>query len=70
MLDTFRPGGLIFWCHNFLFFYAIHEVLMESILGGLPFPSPVDHILSERSAMTCLSWVALHGVAYSFIELH
>ena len=33
------------------------------------FLSPVDHILSELSTMTCLSWVALHGVAHGFIEL-
>ena len=32
-------------------------------------PSPVDHILSELSAMTCPSWVALHDMAHSFIEL-
>ena len=37
--------------------------------SGLPFPSPVDHILSELSAMTCPSWVALHGMAHRFIEL-
>ena len=37
--------------------------------SGLPFPSPVDHILSELSTMTCLSWVALQGMAHSFIEL-
>ena len=24
--------------------------------SGLPFPSPVDHVLSELSSMTCLSW--------------
>ena len=36
---------------------------------GLPFPSPVDHILSELSTMTCLSWVALQGMAHSFIGL-
>ena len=35
----------------------------------LPFPSPVDHVLSELSTMTCLSWVALHSMANSFIEL-
>ena len=35
---------------------------------GLPFP-PVDHILSELSTMICLSWVALHGMAHSFIKL-
>ena len=37
--------------------------------GGLPFPSPVDHILSELSTMTHLSWVALHSIAHSSIEL-
>ena len=26
--------------------------------SGLPFPSPVDHILSDLSPMTCRSWVA------------
>ena len=36
---------------------------------ALLFPFPVDHILSERSPMTPLSWVALHGIAYCFIEL-
>ena len=35
----------------------------------LPFHSPADHILSDISTMTRLSWVALHGMAYSFIEL-
>ena len=28
----------------------------------------MDHILSERSTLTHLSWVALHGMAHSFIE--
>ena len=37
--------------------------------SGLPFPSPVDHILSELSTMTRPSWVALHGMAHSFIKL-
>ena len=31
--------------------------------SGLPFPSPVDHILSELSTITHPSWVALHGMA-------
>ena len=31
--------------------------------SGLPFPFPVDHILSDLSTMTCLSWVAPHGMA-------
>ena len=37
--------------------------------SGLPFPSPVDHLLSELFNMTHPSWVALHGMAHSFIEL-
>ena len=41
----------------------------EEYWSGLPFPSPGDHILSELSTMTCLSWVILHGMACSFIEL-
>ena len=36
---TFRPGGLIFWCHIFLAFYTVHEVLTASILGWIAFPS-------------------------------
>ena len=35
--------------------------------SGLPFPSPVDHILSELSTMTRPSWVALHSMAHSLI---
>ena len=37
---------------------------------GLPFPSLVDHVLSELFTMTGLSWVALHGMAHTFIELY
>jgi len=37
---------------------------------GLPFPPPVDHVLSELSAVTHPSLVALHGTAHSFTELH
>ena len=36
--------------------------------SGLPFPSPVDHILSDLSTMTCLSWVVPRAWL-SFIEL-
>ena len=37
--------------------------------SGLPFHSPVDHVLSELSTMTCVSWVALHGMAHNFTGL-
>ena len=35
---------------------------------SFPIPSPMDHILSELSTMTCQSWVAQH-MAHSFTEL-
>ena len=41
----------------------------QEFWSGLPFPSLVDHIFSELSTMTCPSWVALHGMSHSFIEL-
>ena len=42
---------------------------MQEYWSGLAFPSPVDHILSELSTMTPPSWVALHSMAHSLIEL-
>ena len=41
----------------------------QEYLSGLPFPSPVGHVLSELSTINRLSWVALHRVAHGFIEL-
>ena len=37
--------------------------------SGLQFPSPVDYVLSELSTMSHPSWVDVHGMAHSFIEL-
>ena len=37
--------------------------------SSLPFPSPADHVLSELSTMTYLSWVALHSMTHGFTEL-
>ena len=37
--------------------------------SGLPFPSPVDHILSELATVACPAWVALHGMDHSLTEL-
>ena len=39
-------------------------------LRNFHFLSPVDHLLSELSTVPRPSWVALHGMAYSFTELH
>ena len=55
---------LYFWL--FMLFMGFSR---QECWSGLPFPSPVDHILSELPTMTSLSWVALHGMAHSFIEL-
>ena len=43
--------------------------LQQEYQNGLPFSPLVDHIFSEFSTMTHLSWVALHGMVHSFTEL-
>ena len=47
----------------------VQGVLKERMLKWFTFPYPLDHFLSELSTITNLSWVALHGVAHSFIEI-
>ena len=54
---------------SFCLFILFMGFSRQEYWSGLPFPSPVDHILSELSTMTHLSWVALHGMAHTFIEL-
>ena len=68
ILGTNRPGEFIFQCQIFLPFHTVHGVLKQEYWSGLPFPSPVDHVLSELSTMTCPSCVALYSIAPSFIE--
>ena len=70
ILDTFQPGRLIFGVISFPFF--IHFMAFSQLVyrSGMPFLPPVDHVLSEPSAATRLSWVAPHGMAHSFFELH
>ena len=60
ILGTFQPWGLIFQCHIFFPSHTICGVLQEKYWSGLPFPPPVDQILSEFFSMTCPSCVALH----------
>ena len=64
-----RPGEFIFQCPVFCLFILFMEVSRQGYWSDLAFPSPMDHILSELSTMTRPSWVALHGMAHSFIEL-
>ena len=59
------PFSILSFCLSILFM----GFSRQEYWSGLPFPSPVDHILSELSTMTCPSWVALRGMAHSFTEL-
>ena len=52
--------------HLFILFMGFSR---QEHWSGLPFPSPVDHVLSELSTMTRSSRVALHGMSHSFTEL-
>ena len=69
ILGTYQPGEFIFQCPIFLLFHTVHGVLKAGILKWFAVAYPVDHILSELSTMTHPSWVALHSMAHSFIEL-
>ena len=69
ILGTYRPGEVIFRCPTFLPFHTVLGFSRQEYWSGLPFFSPVYHVLSELSTMTHLSWVVLHGMAHSFIEL-
>ena len=62
-------GSSSFSVLSFCFFILFMGFSRQEYWSGLPFPSPVDHVLSELSTMTCLSWVVLHGMVHSFIEL-
>ena len=62
-------GSTSFSVLSFCLFILFMGFSRQEYWSVLPFPSPVDHILSELSTMTCLSWVALHFMAHSFIEL-
>ena len=63
-------GSSSFSVLSLCFFILFMGFSRQEYWSGLPFPSPVNHILSELSTMTCPSWVALHGMAHSFIELN
>ena len=53
---------------SFYLFILFMGFSRQECWSGLPFPSPVDHILSDLSIMTRLSWVPLM-VWLGFIEL-
>ena len=61
-------GSSPFSILSFCLFILFMGFSRQENCSGLPFPSPVDHILSDLSTMTLLSWVA-HMAWLSFIEL-
>ena len=63
--DLGRSSFSVLSFHLFLLFMGFSR---QEYWSGLPFPSPVDQVLSELSTITCLSWVVLHGMAHSFTE--
>ena len=68
MLGTYWPGEFLFQYPIILPFHTVHGASRQEYWSGLPFPSPVGHILSDLSTMTLPSWVA--PLAWlSFIEL-
>ena len=62
-------GSSSFSILSFCLFILFMGFSRQECWSGMPIPSPVDHILSDLSTMTHPSWMALHGMAYSFIEL-
>ena len=62
-------GRLSFSVLSFCLFILFMGFSRQEYWSGLPFPSPVNHILSEFYIVTCTSWVALQDMAHSFIEL-
>ena len=69
ILGTYWPGSTSFSIVSFFLFILFMGFSRQKYWSGLPFPSSVDHVLSELFTVTRPSWVALHSMAHGFIEL-
>ena len=69
ILDTFWPWNSSSSVIYFFLFILFMRFSRKEYWSGLPFPSPVDHVLSELSTLAHPSWVALHDMADSSTEL-
>ena len=81
-LEMFLLSPLPYWAttdlgssyfSNIYIFFCLFILFMgfsrQECWCDLLFPSPVGDLLSEHSTMVHPSWVVLHGMAHSFIEL-
>ena len=68
ILGTYWPGSCSFSILSFCLFILFMGFSRQEYWSGLPFPSPVDYILSDLSTMTRPSWVAPRAWL-TFIEL-
>ena len=62
ILGTYRRGEIIFSVISFCLFILFMGFSRQKYWSGLPFPSPMVHILSDLSTMITLSWLALHSI--------
>ena len=53
-----------------LLFYTVHKVLMAKTLEWVAIPSSSGSSFVTTLCVTYPTWVAIHGMAHSFIELH
>ena len=61
-------GSPPFSVMSFWLFKLFMGFSRQECWSGLPIPSPVNHVLSELSTVTHLSWMAWHSMAHSFTE--
>ena len=69
ILGTYRPGEFIFQCHIFLPFHTFHGVIKARMLKWFAILFSSGPCFVRTLHHDPLSWVALHGMAHSFIEL-
>ena len=62
-------GSSSFSALSFCLFTVFMGLSKQEYWSGLLCSSPVDHVLSELSTITHPSWVVLHSMAHSSIEL-
>ena len=61
-------GDSSFGVISFCLFIQFMRFSQQVYWGGLPFPPPADHILSELFTVTCPSWVAPYSMTHSFMS--